>query len=58
MVVVEAGKTLLAGYHVRGDTSTFRELNMPVLGVWGPEITGLCTRTYRDIEHCVRCMGP
>ena len=43
MVVVEAGKTLLAGYHVRGDTSTFRELNMPVLGVWGPEMTGVYT---------------
>lgn len=32
MVVVEAG-ILLAGNHVRDDTGTFGELNMPVSGI-------------------------
>ena len=47
MVVVEAGILCWLVCWVRGDDQHFGELNMPVLGIHHPEITGLYTPSFQ-----------
>jgi hypothetical protein len=44
MVIVEAGIPCWLVNHVRDDTGTLGDLNMPVTGIQSPETTGVYTR--------------